>query len=226
MILEESVAMCRQSGDTLGVGMSLRDLGHAALAVGEPDRAAVHLRESLALVKAVGHRSNMAWTLWGIAELARKQKDLERARVRYEESLTLLRQDGNKRQPAGTMLELSELGRLLGNFDKARAYLRAVLLEFKRRGWTHNYRHPLDRLAKLLLQSGSYVPGVRLAATVSLAVLVPSYYVNLSEDLADHEAATQAARTTLGAEAFAAAWTEGLAMTLEQAIAYALEDDA
>ena len=40
------------------------------------------------------------------------------------------------------------------------------------------------------------------------------------------EPAVAAARASLGEEAFAAAWVEGRAMSLEQAIAYALEKTA
>src|SRR5436853_427788 len=41
---------------------------------------------------------------------------------------------------------------------------------------------------------------------------------------ADHDRAVAAARAALGEEAFAAAWAEGRAMTLEQAIAFALQE--
>jgi hypothetical protein len=40
-----------------------------------------------------------------------------------------------------------------------------------------------------------------------------------------YEREVGAARAALGEEAFASAWAEGEAMTLEQAIAYALEDE-
>jgi hypothetical protein len=42
----------------------------------------------------------------------------------------------------------------------------------------------------------------------------------------EHEKGVSAARALLGAPAFSAAWEEGRAMTREQAIAYALEDEA
>ena len=38
------------------------------------------------------------------------------------------------------------------------------------------------------------------------------------------DAGLSCARSTLGDEAFAAAWAEGRAMTLEQAVAYALDE--
>ena len=41
---------------------------------------------------------------------------------------------------------------------------------------------------------------------------------------ADHEQALQAMRVAVGEEAFAAAWAEGRAMTLEEAVALALAD--
>jgi hypothetical protein len=44
-------------------------------------------------------------------------------------------------------------------------------------------------------------------------------------DRAENERYVMATRATLGAEAFAAAWAEGETMTLEQAIAFVLEED-
>ena len=41
---------------------------------------------------------------------------------------------------------------------------------------------------------------------------------------ADHDGVVAAVRVALGEAALAAAWAEGQAMTLEQAVAYALED--
>jgi len=51
------------------------------------------------------------------------------------------------------------------------------------------------------------------------AVIGPADRIEVERDIS-------AVRTQLGEEAFAPAWAEGRAMTLDQAIAYALEDDA
>jgi tetratricopeptide (TPR) repeat protein len=202
--------------------MSLRDLGHVARREGDFDRAAVLFEESLAIVRAVGHPTNVAWTVWGIAELARQQKDPERARLGFEESLTLFRKDKSNRLALSTMLDLSEVERSLGNFDQAEAYLKDGLVEYKNQGWIQDSGYHLYRLATLLLQRGPNEPGVRLAAAVSRTRVAPSD--NLRVDVADHDAAIQAARVALGDTAFATAWAEGQAMTLEQAVAYALKE--
>jgi hypothetical protein len=44
-------------------------------------------------------------------------------------------------------------------------------------------------------------------------------------DRAEHDRSVAAVRTALGEEAFAAAWAEGRALTLEHAVAFALADD-
>jgi hypothetical protein len=44
-------------------------------------------------------------------------------------------------------------------------------------------------------------------------------------DRADHDHKMAAARAVLGEESFAAAWSEGKAMSLEQAVEYALEEE-
>jgi hypothetical protein len=44
-------------------------------------------------------------------------------------------------------------------------------------------------------------------------------------DLADYEQDIAEARAAIGEEAFAAAWEQGRAMSLEQVVAYALEED-
>jgi len=77
------------------------------------------------------------------------------------------------------------------------------------------------------VERGAYAWGVRLLAVAStgppefseLSVFLPSALKT------ERDARLAAARTTLGEEAFAAAWAEGQAMTLEQAVEYALKED-
>jgi tetratricopeptide (TPR) repeat protein len=222
-ILEESVTLCRQVGDNFGVGMSLRDLGQLARLEGDYDRAAVLYGESLALLRAVGQRSNVGRTLVGIGYLARQQKNPGRARAAFVECLSLMREDGSLRGFRSSHHALGELERSLGNFDEAASYLKGALSELKKIGWIQFAWPYLYSLGTLLLQRGSHARGLRLAAAVPLVELDPVN--NLPDDIVDHDDAVQVARGALGEAAFAAAWAEGHAMTLEQAVSYALEEE-
>ena len=49
---------------------------------------------------------------------------------------------------------------------------------------------------------------------------------NLPEDIVAHEVALETAQAKLGETVFNTLWNEALAMTPEQAVAYALSDEA
>ena len=222
--LEESAARCWQVEDHLGRGMSLRDLGILAFHHGDDDRAAELFRESLELLRPIGHRTNVAWTLLATARLARRQRDPDRARAEFQEALGLFREDGKKHNNLGVLSSLGVLERSLGKFSVADRYFRDVLTQLKRSGWTHLYPDNLYPLATLLLQSGSYRSGVRLAAAVPENERDATN--QLREDTADDAAAVQMVRVALGDASFAAEWAVGRAMTLDAAVEYALSDDA
>ena len=57
--------------------------------------------------------------------------------------------------------------------------------------------------------------------------LIPSICLEMSKtERAKHDQAIAATRAALGEEGFTTAWVEGRALTMEQAIAYALEDSS
>jgi len=73
--------------------------------------------------------------------------------------------------------------------------------------------------AQLLGRRAARLWGAVDSTTASLAlVLLPTEQKN-------HESEVAEARDTLGEEAFDTAWQEGKAMTLEQTVAYALQDE-
>jgi len=222
-ILEESVTTCRQVGDKVGEGMSLRDLGHLARVEGDYERATVFYAESLAILRAVGHRWNILWTLLGIGYLARQQFDPGRARAAFQECRSIGYEDRDRYAIAVALHALGELERSAGNFDEAVVYLKELVAELMKIGRIDSVQYLLYPYGTLLLQRGSYARGVRLAAAVAL--FKPDPVNNLPDEVADHDAAIQTARAALGDVAFATTWAEGQAMTLPQAVAYALEEE-
>jgi len=100
--------------------------------------------------------------------------------------------------------------------------LEESLMLFRELGSQWGIANALEELAKLAGVKGQRERAVRLlgaAESLREAIGAPMYLPERS----DYEQIVTELRSALGDEAFAVAWEEGRTMTLEQAIAYALE---
>jgi non-specific serine/threonine protein kinase len=108
-----------------------------------------------------------------------------------------------------------------GNFDRATGLLRDSLMLRKELGSKLGVAECLERLAGVAGGQGRPDRAVRLlgaaeAVRRSIGSPLPD------ADRSDYEGNVTAARAALGEEAFATGWAEGRAMTLEEAIEFAL----
>jgi tetratricopeptide (TPR) repeat protein len=67
-VLEESVALNRETGQRMLEAHALAGLGHVSRTLGRLDRAAEHFAQSLELRRAIGDRIGEAWMWRRIAE--------------------------------------------------------------------------------------------------------------------------------------------------------------
>ena len=221
--LEEGVGLARTLGNRWLVAWALIDLGKLATFEGEYDRAGEILEESLAELRELDDRWGQIWALNYLGQLARCLDHLTEAKGFLEECLRVAREVGRPDLLALGQVGLSQIARSEGYTDRAvllvRESLRTVrlLVDAQMRGnciWTAGIL-ALDRL--------SCGRGTRLFAAA--AARDPRTGLLYPCDRAATEAALADARSALGEEAFAQAWAEGQAMSLEQAVEYALRDD-
>ena len=83
--------------------------------------------------------------------------------------------------------------------------------------------YPLNAFAILAVVQNQMERASKLLSAAE-ALYPPLRFEMSARERAEHDQAIAAARAALREETFAAAWEEGKAMTLDQAIAYALED--
>jgi non-specific serine/threonine protein kinase len=151
------------------------------------------------------------------------QGDIAAAHDRMEEGITLLRQD---HMPPGTLAaQLLESGLVIleqGDCLLARSrFEESMKIAWKRAEYAVTLP-ALECFACLACREEQFMRAARLFAVTERirqetgVVVRPSRHV-----LYDREVA--AVRQALGGAAFAAAWTEGRNLTLEQAVEYALE---
>src|SRR5207237_1769796 len=69
-LLERSVALFRELGDDHSLANSLANLGHSALALGDPRQSSLYFTESLQLRQSLGNTLAIAECLEGFAALA------------------------------------------------------------------------------------------------------------------------------------------------------------
>ncbi len=113
--------------------------------------------------------------------------------------------------------------RLQGDLERAAGLYRESLALFKETGDKFVATECIEGLALIASAQGNHERAARLfgvdkAARETFGITMPL------QERGDHERLGATIREGLGDAAFAAAWAEGRAMTLEQAIEYALQE--
>jgi predicted ATPase/class 3 adenylate cyclase len=221
--LGEALMIWRERDDPHGIARALISLGWVSLRSGEYPLANALLEEALALSRELGDTRSMGFELSGLGEVALRQGDHTRATQLLEESLELRRQLGNK---WGIGVSLGTLGLVaLREEDWQRAVARlGESLEVRREiGDKGGCAWCLERLAETAAKQGNPEKAVRLlSAAAALRISIGS--IVDPADQAEYQTQRAALRAELGEERFSTIWNEGRALTLEQAVAYALED--
>ncbi len=222
--LEESLAIFRELGDTRGVGYSLYFLGSMHLSSDDLAAARPLLEESLRHLKAAGDRWWVGNTLiqlgWGI----HRQGEHENAIQMFDEALQISAQFGDTRGTARALLYIAEAKCSQGEFVVAREKYNQALKHFHEIGdkfWGTVCLEGLGllaveqndaRRAAVLLGAAEHTH--ELLGAPMLAAYRPSY-----------ESCTARARTQLGEREFNAAWAEGRALTYDEAIQFAMNEE-
>jgi tetratricopeptide (TPR) repeat protein len=193
-LAKESIRIRGELGDRAATRMPLIVLGSIRMQQGDYPGALPYFEASLAISRPLGDLRAMAIAQSTLGALARYQGDLETARARYGESIRLHHRMGNRGE---LMLCLVGLG-----------CVEIVTGE--------NGRRP-DTEAEAWFARGARLFGAAEGLRRATGWVVRSIHRD------DYPRRASAARVALGEAAFAAAWAEGRAMSLDAAVAYALE---
>jgi DNA-binding CsgD family transcriptional regulator len=219
-LLEEGVALFRTLGDDWGLAVALCSLGMATAELGDPAAPAL-FGESLVHARATGDAWATARVVNCLGEIARADGDDDRAAVLYAESLALFRTLEQRRR---TALILHNLGRVLahrGDLRRAAASFAEGLAQQEEHGDCRAMSYCLMGLAGMIGRLGQPHQAARLFGVAQL-LAEDRDVVFETIDRLDHERDIAAVRAVLGRAAFAAAWTAGYRLPLDQAIAAAL----
>jgi predicted ATPase/transcriptional regulator with XRE-family HTH domain len=220
---EESLAIRRELGDQAGVALALYNLGLVVLLQDDLTAAQACYAECLELRRTLGDRPGIASVLNNLGEVARGQGDLAEARLLYEESLALCRALGDQ---AGVANALSNLGYVLHRLGQRRRAFALIGEALRLRYAAGNQRGIAECLAGIAGLANSQGAAKRAARLFgALHRLLEETGIHLHPiDRREHDRYAAAARERLGQDAWNAAFAAGRALTLEEAVAEALQD--
>jgi predicted ATPase/class 3 adenylate cyclase len=214
---EESLSIARECDDRGNMAYALLSLGHVAIRQGEFERGKMLYEEALALWRSLGTQYFIAVLLHNLGSAALYLGQTDAAFSYLEESLALKRELGNESSVASTLNNLGYLAIEQGNPERALPLLDESLRLYHRLGNSAGTVEALNNIARVARETGDLRRAVFLLARVT--ALSEAIGAALPDD---YEQNVAAARAGLGEEAFAAAWSQGQGMTLEQAIESAL----
>jgi len=192
---------------------------------GDYTAARVHLEESVAVWwtsnDREGTRAGLGPSLSALGNLALDQGDYAMARAAFEERLAIWQEVGSRRNIAFAVNSLGSLALAEGDYVTARARFEESLAIWGETGDRGGIAFLLASFAELATAEAQPPRALRLAgAAASLrekhgTPLAPSSQARLERTL-------ELVRSAFSGEDDSVAWAEGQAMTLDQAIAYAL----
>jgi tetratricopeptide (TPR) repeat protein len=225
---EESLALSRRLNHRKGMHGPLRELGVVAYHRGDHDRAVRLSERALVIAREVGSEYGSALAVCNLADALRARGEVDRARTLLEESLAGLRRREQGVLVANALANtLNRLGSIAGEMGdvarSAESYRESLGLIWRSVGRAFETVACLEGLARLAAMGGRPERAARLLGTA--AALRDEMGAPLSPTTrADHDHAADAARATLGGDAFEAAWAAGRALPLDESVVEALED--
>ena len=211
-LLEESLAIFRELGNIVEAGLVLNGLGDVACRQGDYSRALALYWESVVSIQPTGDRGSLLWALRNLGWMALIQGDDGRVRALLQEYVDWSRDRAALTGLAYLIHILGAVVNAQGDAAQATALLREGLMLPQRFGCEPD--ESLQAFAGVAVGQGQPIRAARMLGAIAS---VPRQ----SAAQAAYDHLVTLVRAQLDEATFAAAWGEGRALSLEQAIAEA-----
>jgi predicted ATPase/DNA-binding CsgD family transcriptional regulator len=212
----------RDLGDDLQAAWALAFQSYAMQR--EPETATPLAEASLALFREMDHQPGIAQALNIIGELARITGDDARAKRAYEECLAVCQRTGETLRTYYNLVNLAYVAQHEGEYERALNLVRQALQLTRDTQDTRDIASSLVTFAGSIAALGQLHRAARLLGA-SEAALERMGAFHQPTDKPEIDRIIAEVRVQLDDATFQTAWAEGREMSLEQAVANALEED-
>jgi predicted ATPase/transcriptional regulator with XRE-family HTH domain len=220
--IEKALMSARANGSQRTLANALMVFGIVLMYENDFDGAESILHESMALFQNVRDPWGRALAIMCLGSSTRKRGDLAAALIHNEGAFTAFRELGDSYFQSVCLYGIGELQTKQGQWEDGLAALRESLTLSRELDSKYEISAALMYLAETAQRLGQPAHAVRLyCAARNVYRSIGAWQQEDDRKLEEYLAVC---RGSLGESAFEAAVEEGRAMTMEQAIAYALED--
>jgi len=225
LLLQESLALYRETDDPNAASRALQNLAYLSMYQGHYPKAEALAREAIDCARAPGNSRVRYPNLSTLAVAVHGQGRWAEAHKLFEQALEVAREQGT---PFGIGHALNEIGRAQcdeGRHDLARKHCAEAMAILHGLGNRAGVIDSLQALADVAAGTAAPRRAARLWGAVDALRQEIGSARSVHESIA-YEREVKAVRATLTAEAFDEAWDEGRALSLDDAVRYALNEQA
>jgi predicted ATPase/class 3 adenylate cyclase len=220
---EEALAIHREHGDAWGIARSTYMLGYAAIESGDFETAKPRFEETVRLMAELGYEQYVGQATFNLGWACEELGELDYAQSLAEENLRRARSINSPNLEAASLDTLAGFAHDDGRFEEALSMKRTALRLLCELGDVQHMLDSLGRIANTHARAGR----PRLAAELLSASLAlheeAGLTVPLYQERRNHEM-LELLHEQLNEAAFAEAWEQGRALTLDEAVAFALDE--
>lgn len=222
-LAQESLAIARKHGNKSALGFSLTMMGEvSAIAKRDYESAIAYGKEAIAILEEAGYRWGSSMTTLGLGVMARFLGDHDQARLRFKACLPAFLEIGDKHRVNMARSELAHIERDQGQYLRAIPMYRETILEWQRLGHRAAVAHQLECFALIAKAQEQAERAARLFGAAE--ALREKINIQMSsQERMEYDREVADLRANLDEKAFVSHWADGRALTMDQAIKFALE---
>jgi predicted ATPase/DNA-binding XRE family transcriptional regulator len=220
---EEAIALFRQVGDWRNLAFTLGILGYAVLSNGEIESAQKFLDESLEVNQRTNDKRGLEFALTGKSHMALMRGEYGQARAFLQEWMVLAEELGNRMGYLWARARLGYVALREGNVAEAHHILVEIVENFHKDRNKSGLAFALDKMASLCVVIDKPEVAARLIGwSDATREEIGDPRPRLEQTDVDRD--ILAIHAKFGKTAYEAAYAKGRAMTLDEAVAFALEE--
>ena len=219
----QAIALTRQLGDWLGLANRLSTMGWFLILNGDIEAAQKCLDEASVLFQQLNRKSSGTELLGSYGQIALIQGNFEKARTYFQESATIGMEFGNRMAYLWDRVHLGYVALGAGNLHEARDILEETVRDFQKDGSLMGVVFTLEGMAGLFVAIQKPAIAARLIGWAN-ATREKTGDPRPRLEQADVDQIIAVCPDKMGEVAFSDAYEEGQKMTLDEAVAYALNE--